>query len=295
MPATKKGRVSLVALAIVGLAAAGCGSSSSGSSSSGTSTTASSGSKCKPAHQFSTLKNGTLSVSAYSALPNFEPGKNGAPPTGIDGDILVYVAKKECVTLDVQIENTAAVIPAVQSKRADLAAGGWYITPERKKVVDFTIPYVTAPAIFASKKGYDQVDQIKGKTLGTTQGFLWVSRLQKLYGTSHVKLYQTPDAAMQDLSLGRVDAVMDSLEEGGQLAKQTHNSGIQVKIIKPSSELVDTTEPGVIGFPVTKGNTALGAAVSADIKQLQDSGQIKQILQKYGVDPAASNTKGVSY
>jgi polar amino acid transport system substrate-binding protein len=279
MQGNKMRRLLFVTLAGVALAAAGCGSSSSSSSSS-----------CKPAHQFSTLQQGTLSVSAYSALPNFEPGKNGGPPTGIDGDILAYVAKKECMKLNVQIENTAAVIPAVQSNRTDVAAGGWYITPERKKVVDFTIPYVTAPAIFASKKGYNQVDQIKGKTLATTQGFLWVSRLQKLYGANHVKLYQTPDAAMQDLALGRVDAVMDSLEEGGQLAKQTHNSGIQVKIIKASSELSDTTHPGLIGFPYTQGNSALGAALDADIKQLQDSGQIKKILQKYGVDPAAGDT-----
>lgn len=283
----RAGRPLSIAMAAAAVAASGCGSRDS-SSDKDAGSTADSG--CKPAHKFTTNSKGVLSIAAYTALPNFVPPKNGGPPTGIDGDVLAFVAKKECLKLKVQIENTAAVIPAVQARRADVAAGGWFITPERKKVVDFSDPYVLAPAVFASKKGYDRVDQLKGKKLGTTQGFLWVARLQKLYGADHIKLYQTPDAAMQDLALGRVDAVMDSLQEGGQLAKQNPGAGIEVKTIKPSSELSDTTEPGIIGFPYIKGNDALGAALSADIRELQTSGQIKRILKRYGVDPAAADT-----
>lgn len=240
---------------------------------------------CKPAHEFKTVTPGTLTVSTYEFPPYTTTAQDGTL-TGVDGEILKRIAAKECLKLAVTMVDPAAAIQYVVSNRADLTAGDWYRTSERAKVLGLTAPlYLDQMGIF-TKEGASTVAALEGKTIGTVQGYLWVSDLQKLFG-SKVKLYPNSVALAQDLAAARIDAGADSYSVGIAAQQKGGFAGIQIKVAEPDKRVRATVEASQSGFPFTKSNTALGEALDANIKDLHESGEITKILNAFGLDASA--------
>jgi polar amino acid transport system substrate-binding protein len=73
----------------------------------------------------------------------------GLNPTGSDVETAKMIAKSLDAELDlVQITN-AARVPTIQTRKADILIASLAITPERKRAIDFTIPYATLDIIVA--------------------------------------------------------------------------------------------------------------------------------------------------
>ncbi|GAB2728806.1 substrate-binding periplasmic protein [Streptomyces bullii] len=154
---------------------------------------------CKPKHRFKTLKKGTLTVVSFDFPPFSKIQGNNL--TGIDGEIVQATAKMECLTLSVQPAGAAAVIPTAQAGRAALAAGDWYRTAERAKVVDLSDPLYLDEMALVSEQGVNSIPDLKSKglTVGTTEGFPWVSDLKDHLG-GKLKTYASPVNRYQDLA-----------------------------------------------------------------------------------------------
>jgi polar amino acid transport system substrate-binding protein len=265
-----------IAAAVVVAAAAAltaCGGSSGGSD-------AASG--CKPAHEFSTVEKGTLTVATYD-LPPFTKIV-GKDLTGVDGDVLKAIAKKECLTLTVKSMGTAAVIPTVQAGRADVAAGDWYRTAKRAEVVNLSDPMYTDQMGLVSKDGVSKVSDLAGKTVGTVDGYLWVDDIKKVLGSS-VKVYPTTLNMNQDLKAGRIDVGIDSFGS----AKFT-NPEMQVKVAEPDQRVAASLQGAQAAFPVPKSNNALLTAFNADIAELHKSGEMVKILEANNMPASAADT-----
>lgn len=239
---------------------------------------------CKPAHEFSTVKNGTLTVAGYD-LPPFS---KMAPDkiSGVDGDIITEIAKKECLTVTAKSMATAAVIPTVQSNRADIAVGDWYRTAERAKIVNLSDPMYTDQMAFISKDGVRKVSDLKGKKVGTVDGYLWVSDLKKYLGGS-LKVYSTTLNMNQDLKAGRIEIGVDSFGSG-----KFNNPDLEVEVTESDPAVAASQEPAQSSFPVPKKNTKLLKAVNADIADLHKNGDMEKFLEKNGLPKSAADTGG---
>jgi polar amino acid transport system substrate-binding protein len=224
-------------------------------------------------------------VAAFNTLPMFDqvPGR---PLAGIDGQLVQRLAQMECLELSVQLVQASSAIPAVQSGRADVAAGGWYATEERRKIVDLTPPYYADSVVFISRQGFDDTTELRGKVVGTVQGYLWPATLQQLYGEGNVRIYQTPDAQFNDLAEGRIDVVVEGLAAGITAVRNRPDAGLVVKRVQPDPAFPETVHPSVIALPHTKGNTSLAAALRDDIAELLRTGEIATFLRNAGVEPA---------
>lgn len=84
--------------------------------------------------------NGVLKIATNATFPPYEFYENGKI-TGIDIDIARAVADKLGKRLIVSDMEFDAIIPAVQSGKADMGVAGITITPERLKNIDFSISY----------------------------------------------------------------------------------------------------------------------------------------------------------
>jgi polar amino acid transport system substrate-binding protein len=237
---------------------------------------------CKPAHPFSTVEKGTLTVSVFD-LPPFTKVE-GKELTGVDGDVLKAIAKKECLTITVKPMGTAAVIPTVQAGRADVAAGDWYRTAKRAEIVNLTDPMYTDQMGLVSKDGVTKVSDLVGKTVGTVDGYLWVDDIKKVLGSS-VKVYPTALNMNQDLKAGRIDVGIDSFGS----AKFT-NPNLQVKVAEPDPRVAASLQGAQAAFPVPKSNSALLAALNADIAELHSSGEMAKIMTTNNLPATASDT-----
>lgn len=264
--------ITLVALTAATTAAACGGSGSPSSVSAG----------CKPAHTFSNVTKGALTVATYD-LPPFTKVQ-GTDLTGVDGDILKSIAKKECQSITVNSMATAAVIPTIQAGRADIAAGAWYRTAARAKVVSLSAPMYIDQMAFVSKDGITKVSQLQGRKVGTVDGYLWVADIKKVLSGS-VSVYSTPVNMYQDLKSGRIDVGIDSFASG-----KFNASGLKVEVTEPDPQVAASVQAAQIGFPVPKDNTALLDAINADIAAMHSSGELAKILTANNLPASAADT-----
>ena len=96
-------------------------------------------------------KNKTLKMITEATFPPYE-FLRGQEIVGIDVEICKAVAAKLGRSFSVESVNFDSVIPTVISGKADLAAAGITITEDRKKNVDFSVPYVKTGVVFVYKK-----------------------------------------------------------------------------------------------------------------------------------------------
>lgn len=262
-----------------------CALTLAGCSGSGSSTVAE---DCVPKFEFPTIAEGKLTISTYDGLPYFGKSADGTPE-GIDVGFLQQFAADACLEPDWVIAPSASVIQSVASGRADVAAGGWYSTAERAKVVDQSGPsYVELPTIF-SKNPTANLDDLVGKKVGTISGYTWVSELKTVAG--ELKEYQSLDSTLQDLAAGRIDAaVLGSIDAPYLVAKNDAFTGIEPSLMEPDERVSSSVNPALPNYPHTKGNTALSDALNQALAEAKKSGRMAEILGEFGLDPELANT-----
>ncbi|MBD8593032.1 amino acid ABC transporter substrate-binding protein [Pseudomonas sp. CFBP 8758] len=243
---------------------------------------------CKPADKFSTLEPGVLKVTSAVVPPYIVQAEDGKTAAGIDAFVMEAFAKANCLEVQHQFTDSAAAIQYVVAGRSDVAVGAWYRTAERAKVLGVSAPvYLEQTAIY-SREGLTQFSQLKGRKVGTVQGYLWVPELKKMYG-SDLNLYPTAVALAQDLSSGRISAAVNTYSIGVETQKQGGMpKDIQVKVATPDPAVKSSIEPAQTAYLYKKGNQELGQAMDRLIKELQDNGSLGKELQKAGLDASAA-------
>ena len=208
----------------------------------------------------------------------FEPYEymEGDQVVGIDAEISDAIAAK--LGLEAQVENMDfdAIIPAVMSGKADIGIAGMTVTEERLKNVNFTDPYVEAgqaiivPEGSEIKSAADLNDKVIGVQRGTTGDTYVSDPANGIVPTSVERFPNGPDAA-QSLITGKIDAIVIDNEPAKKIVENAP------ELVKLEENL--TSEQYAIA--VSKDNTELYEKVNAALKELQDSGELQAILDKY--------------
>lgn len=241
---------------------------------------------CVAKFKTTTIKPGVLTVVGpdYPPLFTYQDGKLG----GVDGELYTKFAADACLTMDVTVLPAAGVIEAIKNGQADVAGGGWYPTADRAKVIGQTEPAYSDPSVFVGKDPSADLEDYKGKTIGTTQGYLWVEDLQAWAGDK-AKLYQSPDAVFADLKNGRIDVALMAVNEAAYRLKDNESSGLSYVIVKPNEAIEAFMNPAVTNLPFTKSNKALGEALNQEIVRLRSDGTLAKYLTQYGIDESAAD------
>lgn len=272
----------LAAIGACGALIVGCGSGDDKDTSTAAGATKAASGDCTPKHEFSTVEKGKLTVAFGPALPYIEV-KDGRL-TGVDGEVLNAIAKMECLEIVRKpFAGSAGAIQTLQSGRADVLAGGWYRTPERAKTLGQTVPVYYDFTAFVSKDGVDSLDQVKGKKVALEQGTLFAEPIGKVVGAGNVKLFQSADAAFQDIVNGQsAVAVMGSGQAGYRLSQKS-DLDLQIKPAKPDPAFPPSEAVNEVNFLHKKSNADLTAALDADIEALRADGTVQKSLNAFGL------------
>jgi polar amino acid transport system substrate-binding protein len=267
MQSTFLARTALAAGALVLLA--GCGSSGDKST----------GAK---AGGIKLIKSGQLTTCTHLPYPPFQSIQNGKV-VGFDVELIDLVAKDIGVKqeiVDTPFENikTGAALNAGQ---CDVAAAGMTITEERKKNLDFSVPYFDATQALLAKKGsgITSLDSAKGKKVGSqsaTTGEDYV----KAHGVDPVS-FETSDAELNGLRSGQIAVLVQDLPVVNDWLKDPANSDF---------EIVDNLNTGEqYGFAVKKdSNDELLAKIDAAITKAKSDGTYDSLYTKWiGTKPAS--------
>lgn len=237
---------------------------------------------CKPQHEFDTIAAGKLTVALTNTAP-YSLEKNGGI-AGIDGDLVKRFAKENCLEITYEIFTYPGAVSAVQSRRADIAIGGFYRTAARGKVVALSAPVYLDQLSVTSMDGIDSVDNLVGKKVGTVEGYLWVQDMEKLYEGS--KTYPSSLNLAQDLHAGRIEAALDGF---GSAVIQNESQKYKVRVLKQDPRIDATMNPSQTAFLLDKSNEGFVKAVDTSLEAYRKDGAIAEALKAYGLDPSAAD------
>ncbi len=237
--------------------------------------------ECKPNHEFKTISAGKLTVALTNTAP-YSLEKNSAI-SGIDGDLVTRFAKENCLEITYEIFTYPGAVSAVQTHRADIALGGFYRTAARDKVVTLSAPVYLDQLSVASAEGYDTVDELMGKKVGTVEGYLWVQDMETLFEGSGT--YPSSLNLAQDLHAGRIDVALDGF---GAAVIQNEGKDIKVRLLKEDPRISATMNPSQTSFLLDKSNEDFIKAVNETLETYRKEGVIAEALTAYGLDKSAA-------
>ncbi|MFE5816501.1 substrate-binding periplasmic protein [Streptomyces sp. NPDC056479] len=230
-----------------------------------------------------------VAVQPYAPYTTVQGGKI----VGLDGDILTRVAEKLDLRIEPQVTDFAGMLAGVQSRRVDITVGGVAWSEDRQKQGLFTDPpYYSPPAMaVAGDKTYKTVDDLKGLDLGTVEGYVWVKSIQAV---PDAKLHAYPDAngVFDDLGAGRID--VGFLDPLIIIAAQKERPDLKIQtqyMTPPTADQVKAQpayayfQPYQTGFYLPRQATKLEKAISKQIDAMYASGEMAELVKKYGGDP----------
>ena len=211
-----------------------------------------------------------LLMATNAAFPPYEYVAN-QKIEGIDPTIVRKIVETLGYELEIQDMAFDSVIAAVQSGKADIAASGITVTEERKKQVNFTLPYVVAKQVILVLKESPiaNASQLKGKRIGVqhgTTGDLYVSK-----NIGEPQRFNNAPLAVGAMTAGKLDAVVIDGEPAEVFLSQRSN-------IRMIAEPLTYEE---YAFAISKNNTRLLADFNTELKKLIDSGEVKRIIDHY--------------
>ncbi len=197
---------------------------------------------------------GTLTMATEATFPPYE-FLRGQEIAGIDVEICRAVAER--LGRDFRAENMDfdSVIPAVISGKADLAAAGITVTEDRRKNVDFSVPYATEGGMFLYRASDPMPTMITAERLrvGTMDASTYDYYLTS-HGIDPVR-YDSYVDALDDLREGRLDAVFFDSCAVRIEAERSHGAF--------AASRLETREN--FGVAIRRGNVRLKAALDEAI------------------------------
>jgi len=248
---------------------------------------------CKPVVSgVETATKGKLTA-AVAEYPPYVSMKGGSL-SGVDGEVLKRVAKDLCLEPDAKTSSFTAIIESVKNGSVDLTAGNWYINEERGQQFAISEPVYLDKMALLTSNGADTIDGVSGGTVGTPQGYLWVSDLQKTLGTDKVKLYATEDAVYQDVKSGRAGAGVMTYGAALQLVKNNNDNKLKVAELKPDERVQASVGAAQTAVLVNKGKTTLRDAVNQIVDKMREDGSLKKALEDNGLPGTAADVKAAA-
>lgn len=235
-------------------------------------------------------KAGVVNIAVFDSNPPFgyvDPQTKKI--VGYDVDIANEIGKALGVKVELKATNPANRIPLLSSKKVDLIAANFTITPQRAKEVDFSVPYFATGQKFIARKGVlKQPDDIAKLRIGADKGTVQEITLRDNYPTAKVISYDDTPVAFTALRNGNVQAIT---QDDAKLVGLLANLPDAIKADFEISPFSITKEYQGIG--ITKGETRLVEAVNNVLLGLEKDGEAAKIYDRwFGPETKSSMPRG---
>ncbi len=221
-----------------------------------------------------------LVIGTSPTFPPFEYyDDNRDAIVGFDIELAKEIAKDMNKKLKIVDIEFTKLREAVQTGKIDMTINGITITEERKKHLDFSIPYYEASLVVLARKDDDSTVNIKTKEeLGQTKKIAAASITTSCYtayeiaGKENVVEFPSWNEVIDELLNSLVDAVI--IDRGVARAFTTKYDSLSIlSHIELNSEYY--------GIAVKKGNRELLSSVNTTISRLINSGEYVKLVEEH--------------
>jgi polar amino acid transport system substrate-binding protein len=238
---------------------------------------------------------GTLTVSTDPAYPpQSSLNEQTGDYEGFDIDVATEIAKRLGVDVAWEAPSWDVITAGSWNGRWDTTVGSMTPTNDRQEVLYFTEPYNYTPAVVVVGADNDDVSDLStdldGKKVGVCAGCTYEQFLNKelaiegyefdfVIDDAEVSGYDTDTTALQDLTNGRLDAVITSVTT----AQGYIDAGNPVQIVGDPVFY----EPLSVGFDKSSdpSSESLYEAVDAIVAEMHEDGTLTAMSEEwYGLD-----------
>jgi glutamine transport system substrate-binding protein len=218
-----------------------------------------------------------IQVGTDAEYPPFEK-QEGGKIVGFDVDVLNAVAQAEGMKVNIQHTGWDPLFDGIDKGKVDMGISAITINDDRKKTYDFSDPYFEAKQLILVPKTstVTKLTDLKGKKIGVQSATTGETVVQQAFGKTYqgIKGYDDTPAAIDDLTNGRVDAVV--ADNGVVLEYVKKLGGDKFKIVDDPS-----FKPEYYGMMVKKGNSALVAKINDGLKKIKADGKLDALHKQY--------------
>ena len=220
-------------------------------------------------------KSGKIRIAVDLGVPPYGMTDDKMQPTGSDIETAKLLAKDWGLQFEHVPTTGASRIPSLQTGKADLVISTLSITPERAKVIDFSLGYAVLRTVIAAPKSVNvkSLADLDGKTVGTVRGTTHDTQLTK-EGPKGMKLVRYEDDATEAQAFlsGQVDIFSTAELLVAQIDKKNPARQVEVKFV------LDTFK---LAVGVKKDETRLVEEVNKWILANLKNGKLEEIYKKF--------------
>ncbi|WP_428686094.1 transporter substrate-binding domain-containing protein [Reyranella sp.] len=220
-------------------------------------------------------KSGKIRIAVDLGVPPYGMTDDKMQPTGSDIETAKLLAKDWGLQFEHVPTTGASRIPSLQTGKADLVISTLSITPERAKVIDFSLGYAVLRTVIAAPKSVNvkSLADLDGKTVGTVRGTTHDTQLTK-EGPKGMKLVRYEDDATEAQAFlsGQVDIFSTAELLVAPIDKKNPARQVEVKFV------LDTFK---LAVGVKKDETRLVEEVNKWILANLKNGKLDEIYKKF--------------
>ncbi len=194
---------------------------------------------------------------------------------GFDMDLIRALCREMGCKAEIINIGFDGLIPALESKRADLVISGMTINEERKQRILFSDPYYQTGltmVIRSGETGIQSFRDLEGRKIAVQVSTTSFDAAKGIPG-AEVKEMHTPIDCLMELKAGGVDAVINDRPVNDYYIMKSGAIGVKV--------LPEVLTVENYGIAAAKGNRELIRDVNRAMKKLRESGEYDKIYSKW--------------
>ena len=207
-------------------------------------------------------------------LPPYGMMDDKVQPTGVDVEVARKLAADLGVEMEIVSSTGASRVPNLQTNKADLIISTLSITPERAKVIDFSVPYMPIQTIvFAPKSlSINSMADLAGKKVATSRGTGMDTQLTREAKGANLVRYEDDATLITAAVTGQEDIIGGSGSHLAKVVEKSPNRQMERKFVMTNA---------LAGIGVRKNEPELLAWVNEWVKTNLKNGSLTRIYKKY--------------
>lgn len=217
---------------------------------------------------------GVIRIAVAMGIPQYSFIDGTMKPSGSDVETAKMLAKDMGVKLELVEITNAARVPTVQTGKADLVVSALGITDERKKAIDFSIPYATLALVVAAPKDIEIKDyaDLTGKRIALTRATTNDQDITANTKGADILRFEDDATLITAVVSGQVDIISSQSAVIGGINERRSAGPVEIKFIQKET---------LLGIGMPQGNPELLAWVNDWVKTNFENGRLREVFQTY--------------
>ena len=215
--------------------------------------------------------------------PPFNYSGSDGNPAGLNVDLARMICEELKIACTVQMRRFDTLLPSLGDNRGDAVMASIAVTPDARKLADFSDPYYRTPARFVARRDAAirdvRPEQIEGKKVAVVAGTAHEAFVNALITEADLRAYDTPDLARDALRRGEVDLLFG---DGISLAFWLNGTDSQNCCAFRGGPFIESRYFGEgVGIAVKRGNDPLRQGFNWALFRLWEKGRFSDLWLRY--------------